>query len=344
MAPAVLRQVRDAGRQRLAGRGDPERPAAQQHLARVGGVQPEEDARELGAARSDEAGEAEDLARAQLEADSADAGRPAAELAQLEHDVAARDHALREHGRELAPHHELDQLLAAHAGHVAGVDGGAVAHHGHAVGDRRQLLEAVRDVDHPDALVPQPAEDAEEVERVVLRERGRRLVEDQHARVGPERARDLHELLLGHAERARLALRIDPGTRESEQLPGAAPSPGPVDAPPGASGLEAERDVLGDGQVREERRLLVDGGDPERAGDAWRVVGDRSSAQKQLSGVGLHGAGHDLHERRLARAVLADERVDLAAAKLEGGGAQRVDAGVGLLHAPGREQDLRHAR
>ena len=45
-----------------AGRGDPDRPATQQNLARVGRVEPEEHARQLGAAGADEAGQAEDLA------------------------------------------------------------------------------------------------------------------------------------------------------------------------------------------------------------------------------------------------------------------------------------------
>ena len=39
----------------------------------------------------------------------------------------------------------------------------------------------------------------------------------------------------------------------------------PADPPPGARRLQAERDVLGDRQVGEERRLLVDRGDPERS-------------------------------------------------------------------------------
>src|SRR6185436_20053567 len=118
----------------------------------------------------------------------------------------------------------------------------------------------------------------------------------------------------------------------------------PVDAAPRASGLEAERDVLRHREVGKQRRLLVDRGDPERARDARRVVRDRASANQQLAFVLLDRAGRDLDERGLAGAVLADERVDLAAAQLEGGAAQRLNAGVRLSDAAGREQDLRHAR
>ena len=47
-------------------RGDPHRPAPQPDLARVGRIEPEEDARELGAAGAHETGQAEDLAGSEL--------------------------------------------------------------------------------------------------------------------------------------------------------------------------------------------------------------------------------------------------------------------------------------
>ena len=86
----------------------------------------------------------------------------------------------------------------------------------------------------------------------------------------------------------------------------------------GASGarLERERDVLGDGQMRKQRRLLIDGGDAKRArrpGSSWpRPAGHRQGAR-----VGRNGAGHDFDQRRLPRAVLADERVNLAGVEIE---------------------------
>ena len=46
-----------------------------------------------------------------------------------------------------------------------------------------------------------------------------------------------------------------------QELPGAGAALAPADAPPGAAGLQAEGDVLGDGQVGEQGRLLVDRGD-----------------------------------------------------------------------------------
>src|SRR5207237_1400695 len=83
---------------------------------------------------------------------------------------------------------------------------------------------------------------------------------------------------------------------------------------PRAARLQAQGDVLGDGQVGEQRRLLVDGGDAEVAGADGVVVGDGLAVDFQGAGVGGDGAGDDLDERGLAGAVLADQGVDLAGA------------------------------
>jgi hypothetical protein len=62
--------------------------------------------------------------------------------------------------------------------------------------------------------------------------------------------------------------------------------------------------------VRDERRLLRDDRDPVDERVARRAVGDASAADEELAGVGPVDAGEDLAQRRLAGAVLTDERVD----------------------------------
>ena len=66
--------------------------------------------------------------------------------------------------------------------------------------------------------------------------------------------------------------------------------------------------------------------------------------EPDLAVVRSYRARDDLDQGRLAGAVLADEGVDLAAAQLERGPAQRVHAGVGLRQAPHVEQGLGLAR
>ena len=51
--------------------------------------------------------------------------------------------------------------------------------------------------------------------------------------------------------------------------------------------------------------------------------------------IGRDGAGDDLDEGRLARAVLADQRVHLAGAQVERDALQRADAGERLRDAGG---------
>ena len=70
---------------------------------------------------------------------------------------------LREDGRQLAADHHADQFAAGHLAHPPRADERAVAQGRHAVGDLRQLLQPVRDVDDPDAVRLQLADDAEQV-------------------------------------------------------------------------------------------------------------------------------------------------------------------------------------
>src|SRR5690606_1981577 len=90
----------------------------------------------------------------------------------------------------------------------------------------------------------------------------------------------------------------------------------PVDAARAAR-LVAQHDVLPDREVRTEVDLLIDGGDagPLRVGR--RREDAAAPRDGDLTGVDGVDAGERLDERRLARAVLAHERVDLAGAQRE---------------------------
>ena len=81
--------------------------------------------------------------------------------------------------------------------------------------------------------------------------------------------------------------------------------------------LGAEIQVLGDRAVGEQVELLVDDADAGMArlqgmgeGDHLTVEGDRATAR-------LMSAGDDLHQRRLAGSVLADDGMDLAGDDVE---------------------------
>ena len=96
------------------------------------------------------------------------------------------------------------------------------------------------------------------------------------------------------------------------QQPERPPAGGPDVEPPPARRLDSEQDVLGDGEVRAERELLMDEGDaaPPRLERRGRGVGP--IVELHLAAVRMQRAGDDAHQRALAGAVLPDQGVHLA--------------------------------
>ena len=102
-------------------------------------------------------------------------------------------------------------------GGVVGGDVAAVAHHGDAVGEREDLVEAVRDEQDAGSAVAQAAGDGEEAVDLDARERRGRLVHDEHLRVERDRLRDLDDLLVGDREALGDAVGIDRDAEPFEQ-------------------------------------------------------------------------------------------------------------------------------
>ena len=98
-----------------------------------------------------------------------------------------------------------------------------------------------------------------------------------------------------------------------------------VDAAAPAERLAAHEDVLGDAQVGEQRRLLVDHRDPAARDAAGPAEHRRLAVDAQLAAVGLMDAGEDLHQGRLAGAVLAEQGVHLATAQQDRSVDERAD-------------------
>ena len=75
--------------------------------------------------------------------------------------------------------------------------------------------------------------------------------------------------------------------------------------------LAAEEQVCRSVELVRERKILVDGLDAELARFARVRDGDRFAVDRDLAGVGMVDARDDLDQRRLAGAVVADDRVHL---------------------------------
>ncbi len=332
---AVFRQVADAQRHGVARRADARGTAVDQDLAAVDRVGAEHGARDLRAPGAHQPGEAEDLALAHAEADVADR-RAAPQVAHVQRDVAGRR--VRRRAAQVlfqrAAHHHVDDRGHARVPHRHGGYRAAVAHHGDAVGDLLQLVHPVRDVDDAHAVAAQLADDAEQVGDFLRVQGGRRLVHDQHPGVERQRLRDLHHLLARHRQVGHRRARVEIEVQALEQ-----PARVGVQAllvqeqAQAAPRLAADVDVLRGAQVPHQVELLVDDADAQRlraarAADLGRLAGDLDHAR-----VARMDAGQHLHQRGLARAVLAHERMDLAGTQIEVDLVQRLDAGEALAQA-----------
>ena len=98
----------------------------------------------------------------------------------------------------------LGRALARH-----GVDLLAAAQDADPVGDLEHLVQLVRDEDDRHPLGLQVAEDLEQLERLLRRQDGRRLVEDEDVGLAVERLQDLDPLLLADGEVGDQRVRVD---------------------------------------------------------------------------------------------------------------------------------------
>ena len=94
--------------------------------------------------------------------------------------------------------------------------------------------------------------------------------------------------------------------------------------PPDSSSL-AEEEVRDDVEVVGQSKILVHGGDAELRRVLGRANRDRDPVHRDLAVVGREDARDDLHERRLAGSVVADEPDDLAGVDLEVHAVERLD-------------------
>ena len=105
--------------------------------------------------------------------------------------------------------------------------------------------------------------------------------------------------------------------------------------------LATQENVRGDTQVIGKIQFLMDQRDAllESLGDRSEL--DRLSVDEDFARRGLRDAGHDPHERALARAVLADDRQHFAPLRARANVIQRSHAGELLANAAHFEQGRR---
>jgi hypothetical protein len=199
----------------------------------------------------------------------------------------------------------------------------------------------VRDEHHRAAVGGERAEHAPQLAHLGRRQHGGGLVEHEHARAAVEHLEDLDALRLADAQVGHAPRRVDAEPRALGERAHLGLGAAPVERQPAgaARALHAQHHVLRDRERRDEHEVLVHHADPRGdrlrrrpPGDVAEPAGARVG-HLDRAGVGRVHAAQHAHERALAGAVLADERVHLAARRLE----RRVAVG------DHRAERLRHA-
>jgi hypothetical protein len=176
------------------------------------------------------------------------------------------------------------------------------------------------------------------------REDGRRLVENDHVAWPDQRARELREAELGHAQPARRRRRVERTARSRQRRGDGCPLATSEPALRRQARLHAEHDVAPDGELRDRLDVLGHVRDAVLACGVRTAEDDVPTVDFDRAGTGQDGAGEQLHERRLARAVLADERMHLAPAQLDGYVVECDDTGISLRDAAKRRERLSRVR
>jgi hypothetical protein len=284
LAP-VLGNEADPGGHGRGRRGAAQLAAAHHHLARVVPVDAEHGPGHFAAARADQPGQGDDLARPHLQRDVGEHPFPGQVLDQ-QHPLAGGAALPGGALLHLPADHRADQVVGGQPGQLAGQHVPAVPHYGDLLADLEDLFQPVRDEQHRGARGAQRAHHLEQPGHLGRGQRRGRLVHHDHPGVQRQRLGDLHDLLVGDGQPAADPARVEPHAEPGKQFCGLRVHPAPVDAPPGHQRLAAHEDVLGHGQVGEQRWFLVDDRDPGPGGGR-AVQGDRLPVDQQRPAVRL---------------------------------------------------------
>ncbi len=273
------------------------------------------------------AGDAEDLAGVDLEVHAVDdvAAVPArhAKVLDRQHRPGGVAFAAVDGQLHLATDHQLGEVVFVGLAGDAAADDLASPDDRDAVGDLKDLVELVTDEDDAVSLGRQAPQHGEDLDRLLGREHRGRLVEYEDARIAIQRLEDLDTLLPTDREVADLLVGVQLETEPSAQLADATTRFCLVKEDRAAHGFLAEQDVVRDGQDRHQHEVLVDHADAAVDGIGRVFDVDDLAIEQDLTLVRFGQAVEDVHERRLAGAVLAQQGVDLARLHVE------VDAVVG---------------
>src|SRR5579864_581748 len=146
-----------------------------------------------------------------------------------------------------------------------------------------------------------------------MRREGRSwFIQYQNARMQGESLGDLYQLLFSNGESLYRCMGTERNIQRCEQLIDLAIHALPINAPEAITGVTAHEYILGNIQVGEKHRFLVDNSDAKGLGLCRRAQFDHLATNFHYPGVRPVDACQDFHKRAFARAILAYQRMHFA--------------------------------
>ena len=225
---------------------------------------------------------------------------------------------------DLATDHQLGQVVLVRLCRDALADDTATPDHRDPVGDLEHLVQLVADEDDAVTLGGEPAQDGEDLLGLLGREDRRRLVEDEDPRLAVEGLEDLDPLLPSDRQAADLGVRVDLEAEPLDRARGSACWASRWSRKTGLAIVSSPRRMFS-ATVRTGTSMkcwwtmLM----PRAIASDGPVIWTGSPSSRISPSSGAGEAVEDVHQGRLAGAVLAEQGVDLAGPDVE------VDAVVG---------------
>src|SRR5882762_937034 len=189
------------------------------------------------------------------------------------------------------------------------------------------------------------ADDLEQPGSLPVGERRGRLVHHQQPDVGEQRLGDLDHLLYRGGEQPDFYVEVDAHVQVVEELERLPPHRGAVEERRAApEDLAAEEEVLDRFQIGIIVELLEDERDTSFLPLADRTERGPFPVPDDFAGIGAVDAGENLHQGRLACAVLAQEADDLAGPDREAHVVEGAHAREGPRHVPHLEKRGGHVK
>src|SRR5438309_1645123 len=138
------------------------------------------------------------------------------------------------------------------------------------------------------------------------------FIENQKLRLAVQDLENLNALLHAHRERFDSCPEIDVNAVCLRKLFDLPCRPAQIQPAPAAGGFGSENDVLGDGEPWNQHEMLVHHSDSKRNCRSGGLDSHLPAFEDDCSLVRLYHAIENFHQGGFARAVLADQRMDVA--------------------------------